>query len=321
MRGWHQNRVPALDEIIVTRGRDVIASRPLPRRSATTGAHGIGCCTTSATAGSANGHPPRVVRTVAPSPPVGGLFRRPPDTRPRLCQHRHLSRRSKRMTDQSYIAPEPPPVVHTTSVAAGSTGPARPPSNRSGLAGLAAHAGRVTSAALVGAGAVAALTSCHKAVRILTQVRAVVSVVRVRRRRPPGGGSRETGPGSGARDVRRQPHPGRPCDSTVHTAQDDWPASGRIPRPRASAEGTPQPGRSSPWATPRAGATWGIGSGRRRPSSSAPGAGTPPGRIGRRCGPSCSPNRTDVPRHRGGGSGLGATPYRWTDPGGTGARR
>ena len=31
MRGWHQNRAPALDEIIVTRGRDVIASRPLPR--------------------------------------------------------------------------------------------------------------------------------------------------------------------------------------------------------------------------------------------------------------------------------------------------
>lgn len=31
MHGWHLNREPALDEIVVTVGRDVVASRPLPR--------------------------------------------------------------------------------------------------------------------------------------------------------------------------------------------------------------------------------------------------------------------------------------------------
>ncbi|MGH9250760.1 MAG: hypothetical protein ACRD0W_14735 [Acidimicrobiales bacterium] len=31
MHGWHLNREPALDEIIVTDDRDVVASRPLPR--------------------------------------------------------------------------------------------------------------------------------------------------------------------------------------------------------------------------------------------------------------------------------------------------
>lgn len=31
MHGWHLNREPALDEIIVTVDRHVVASRPLPR--------------------------------------------------------------------------------------------------------------------------------------------------------------------------------------------------------------------------------------------------------------------------------------------------
>lgn len=31
MHGWHVNRAPALDEIVVTENRHVVASRPLPR--------------------------------------------------------------------------------------------------------------------------------------------------------------------------------------------------------------------------------------------------------------------------------------------------